>query len=144
MLKKVDDRFNYAIATAIYEGGVSVQKARVAIKVICEKLYDHIYWLEPNDILPEECSPLSKKPRSEADYERYTDILPSKKATSTYKNKKAFHQEIRAANLLMNKKDDVEVTMHYDTTSRSKIDGDWPSIISNFMSDKDECAMVTF
>ena len=88
---------------------------------------------------------LSKKPRSAADYERYTDILPSKKATSTYKNKKTLHQEIRAANLLMNKKDDVEVTMHHDTTSRSKIDGDWPSIISNFMSDnKDECAMVTF
>ena len=36
------------------------------------------------------------------------------------------------------KKIDTKVTLHFDTTSRSRIDGEWPSLILNFKSDVEE------
>ena len=33
------------------------------------------------------------------------------------------------------KKRDTRVTLHYDTTTRSRVDGEWPSLILNFLSD---------
>ena len=57
---------------------------------------------------------------------------------------KALVQEIDAANALKNKSNDTKVTLHYDTTSRSRIPGEWPGLILNFL-DKDPsvCKMFT-
>ena len=33
---------------------------------------------------------------------------------------------------LDNKSENLKVTLHYDTTSRNCIDGEWPSLILNF------------
>ena len=38
---------------------------------------------------------------------------------------------------LLNKPNDVKTTLHYDTTSRCHIDGEWPSIILNFSDGRD-------
>ena len=42
-----------------------------------------------------------------------------------------------AALALGSKSDDVKSVLHYDTTSRSKLDGDWPSIIVSFSDGRD-------
>ena len=42
-----------------------------------------------------------------------------------------------ASTALLHKRTDVKSTLHYDTTSRNSIDGEWPSITINF-ADGDE------
>ena len=55
---------------------------------------------------------------------------------------KSLHQEIQAPQALANKKEGTRVTLNYDTTSRSRVDGEWPSLILNFLSDdKQDCKM---
>ena len=52
-----------------------------------------------------------------------------------YKHKKALHQEIAAAKALGNLDEGTKVTLHYDTTSRSQVDGEWLSLLLNFLND---------
>ena len=73
-----------------------------------------------------------KRPRTADDYKMYKNVLPSSKTINTFKHKKALHQEIMAARALMNKDKNTKVTLHYDTTTRSRIDGDWPCLMLNF------------
>ena len=84
--------------------------------------------------------PRKKKPRTAEDYQLYANVLPSEKSVNNFKPKKALTQEIIAAKALFSKKETTKMTLHYDTTSRSRIEGDWPSLIFNF-KDKDplEC-----
>ena len=53
-------------------------------------------------------------------------------------------QEIIAVKALFSKKETTKVTLHDNTTSRSRIDGDWLSLMFNF-KDKDplECRMIS-
>ena len=44
-------------------------------------------------------------------------------------------QEIIAAKALHSKKGTTKVKLHFDTTKRSRVDGDWPSLIFNFKDD---------
>ena len=46
------------------------------------------------------------------------------------------YHEKEAASALRNLPSGVKVTLHYDTTSRSKIDGDWPSLILIFSDNR--------
>ena len=42
------------------------------------------------------------------------------------------------------KKDTTKITLHLETTSRTRIDGDWPCLILNFLDpDPLLCQMVT-
>jgi len=92
--------------------------------------------------IQEEDEPLNKKPRTIKDYKQYKNVLPSIKSVNTYKHLKAMHQEIEAAEALMNKDENTKVTLHYDTTSRSRIEGEWPCLILNFLnSDSSKCNM---
>ena len=63
------------------------------------------------------------------------DVLPSAK-TNEYKLLLAVQEEAETANALFNILESVKCTLHYDTTSRCKIDGDWPSIIFSFSNNK--------
>ena len=84
--------------------------------------------------------PKSKKPRTSDDYRTYKNVLPSARIVGDYKHNKALHQEIAAARALENLVDGTKVTLHFDTTGRSQIDGEWPSLILNFLSDnKNQC-----
>ena len=69
------------------------------------------------------------------DWRVYEYVLPSAKVQVDYKQGKAIQQEREAAMALYLKPDGVKSTLHYDTTSRSQIDGDWPALILIF-SDK--------
>ena len=88
--------------------------------------------------------PLSKKPRTLKDYECYRYVLPSVKSINTYKHLKAMQQEIEAGEALMKKDNQTKATLHYDTTSRSRIPGEWPCLILNFLNkDPKVCKMFT-
>ena len=51
-------------------------------------------------------------------------------------------QQITAAKAMAQKADTTRVMLHYDTTSCFWIDGEWPSIILNFLNDyKEKCCM---
>ena len=105
---------------------------------MCEKLYKHKYKLKPTlTTIPEEdepTEPVCKKPRNQEDYEVYKDVLPSAKAINSYKHK-ALPQEIDAAEALNNKEETTKTTLHYDTTQRSRIDGEWPGLLLNFLDE---------
>ena len=66
------------------------------------------------------------------DYAPYKRVLPSPRTVTDYRQFMAIQTEGVAANALYNISDDVKCHLHYDTTSRCKIDGEWPAIILNF------------
>ena len=153
--RNVDIAFKDTIATVSYRTALSVQKARVAVQAVCEKLYGHQYYLsidEQNkfksslDSIAEEeevvNQPQDKKPRRKEQYQQYKLILPSAKVVSDFKHEKAMHQEITAGKALSSVTRDIKVTLHFDTTGRSRVDGEWPALILNFLSDvKENCQM---
>ena len=61
--------------------------------------------------------------------------MPSARRVEEYKHNKALHQEIAAAKALGNLDEGTKVTLHYDTTSRSQVDGEWLSLLLNFLND---------
>ena len=69
--------------------------------------------------------------------------MPSDRSVGDFKHLKALHQEIAAAKALANVSgDETRVTLHFDTTGRSRLDGEWPSLILNFRNDdKEKCKM---
>ena len=101
-------------------------------------MYGHRYQLEREDKQrqpnTEEAvkEPVRKKPRTLKEYESYRYVLPSTTVINAYKHLKAMSQEIDAANALMQKDVHTKVTLHYDTTSRSRIPGEWPCLITIF------------
>ena len=64
-------------------------------------------------------------------------VLPSARTISDYKQMQASQVERDAAMALGSKPDDVKSVLHYDTTLRNKIDGEWPSIILSFSDGRD-------
>ena len=73
-------------------------------------------------------------PSSKADYDKYQHVLPSARTISDYKQMQASEAERNAAIALYQKPDNVKRIMHYDTTSWSSIDVEWPSIILKLSS----------
>ena len=148
-----------AICTVSYKAAISIEKARMAVQATCSILYGHKYYLTPleqsnnepslesNDEVNEEqvsssLEPITKKPRTINEYLQYKYVLPSRKVVESFKHNKAIRQEVLAAESLVEKKKDTKITLHYDSTTRSKIDGEWPSLILNFLSDqKEDCKM---
>ena len=51
---------------------------------------------------------------------------------SDHKQVLASEMETIAATMLLEKDGDTKSTIHFDTTSRSNIDGEWPSLILRF------------
>ena len=58
--------------------------------------------------------------------------MPSAKAINDYKLTLAIQTEKEAATALYNMPDDAKSTLHFDSTQKSKIDGDWPCLILIF------------
>ena len=150
------DSVRNTIATISYRTAVSVPKARVAFQTVCQKFYGHRYYLttdeqkkyEPRlEPIPEsddeaDSEPVNKKPKTAKDYEAYRYVLPGPKSVGDYKHLKALQQEISAAQALTSLEEGTRVTLHYDTTGRSRVDGEWPAIILNFLNnDKNKCHM---
>ena len=58
--------------------------------------------------------------------------MPSAKTINDYKLTLAIQTEKEAATALNNMPDDAKSTLYFDSTQRSKIDSDWPSLILIF------------
>ena len=148
-----------AIATLSYKAAMSIDKTRVAVQATCKKTYGHLNYitkeeqrkykphLERIDEVDEErndesSEPKMGKPRSSEECKNYQYILPDSRVVNEFNHQKAWLQEITAAKALAKKADTTRVMLHYDTTSRCRIDGEWPSIILNFLNDyKEKCCM---
>ena len=65
----------------------------------------------------------------------YEHVLPIAKTLNNHQHVLAIQHEKEAATALCQIQPDTKVTLHFDTTSRSKIDGGWPCLILIF-SDK--------
>ena len=85
----------------------------------------------------------SKKRRTLSQYQKdYKYVLPSAKVVSDFKHRKVLHQEIAAGKALATVEDGTRVTLHFDTTGRSRVEGEWPALILNFINeDKSKCHM---
>ena len=99
------------------------------MQAVCEILYGHKYLLNhpPLAAIPEESEtgePFNKKSRTSDDYVRYKNVSPDVKSITEYKHRKELYQEIHATNVLINNPESNKITLHYDTTSRSRIDGE--------------------
>ena len=124
-------------------------KARIAVQAVCGKLYKQTFLLEPPPLpttseIEELQEPKYRKPRRAEQCSIYKDILPSAKTVNAYIHKNSLHQEIEASKLLANKKDTTIVTLYHDLTTRSRIEGEWPCLILNFMNkNPDNCHMIS-
>ena len=74
-------------------------------------------------------------PVTTTDYKPYENVLPTTKTINDHKHQLVIQHEKEASTALFNVQEGTKVTVHYDTTQRSRIDGEWPSLILIF-SDK--------
>ena len=104
--------------------GVSVETSRKAVQITCSGLYKHsFYLLSEEQVIIEGVS---------STLENYAYLIPSARTINDHKQIQASEMERDAAVALNNKIPNVKVTIHFDTTGRSSIDGEWPSIILKF------------
>ena len=66
------------------------------------------------------------------DDQLYENVLPLAKAINEQKQTLVLQNERNAAIALRDLQSGVKVSLHYYSTSRSKIDRDWPAIILIF------------
>ena len=71
----------------------------------------------------------SNRPLSRDDYERYKFVLPSERSINRQKLSLATQCEIDAATALLDIQSGLKSTLHFDTTCRCGIDGEWVSLI---------------
>ena len=72
-----------------------------------------------------------KMPKTAEDYHDYGDIFPDEKTNAKHKHDQVLERECDVAKALMNKKSNEKVILHFDSTTRNRTDGDWPSLILN-------------
>jgi hypothetical protein len=142
---------------------LSNEAARHVFQTVCSSFYGHAYYISKEEAIENDPALAKYKssddvahppphkisrtttlstaqaakltPHSLEDWRVYEFVLPSSRVQVDYKQSKAIHQEKEAAMALYSKPNNVKSTLHYDTTSRSQIDGDWPALILIF-SDK--------
>ena len=103
-----------------------LKMARVAVQTTCNALYQHTYYLNAEDAMKdnntdeeEPVEPKAKrarKPVTKGDYKDYVYVLPSARTISDYKHLQASQVECDAAIALVDKSENLKVTLHYDTT----------------------------
>ena len=118
---------------------LSAEMGQLAVQTVCKCFYGHDFLPSPPgneaDSTDEELK--EKKPRmpvTSTEYEKYALVLPLASTITDYKQMQASQAERDAANKLLMKEAEIKCTLHYDTTSRNKIDGEWPAIIFGFSS----------
>ena len=131
--------------------GLSVEMSRLAFVIVSHYYFGVEYYLTVDDaragrsslapsttqITTDEEPPAKKRLLStKSDYIDYQYVVPSSKTISVMKQYQSLEQERKAVVSLQNKPSDVKTTLHFDTTTRSTIDGDWPAIILIFSNNQ--------
>ena len=131
--------------------------SREAVRITCETMYDDQFYTSKEEAIEKDPSlkclrketdkatliKSSKRvkvketvPHSLEEWKVYENVLPSSKTINNHKHTLAIQQEKDAATALNNISPGAKVTLHYDSTSRSKIDGDWPALILIFSNNQ--------
>ena len=74
----------------------------------------------------------SEAPISVQDYAVYENVLPSPRVLNDHKHVVAKQHEKETATALNQIESGIKGTLHFDVTSRSQIEDDWPCLILNF------------
>jgi hypothetical protein len=109
--------------------GVSTETARKCVQVVCQNLYGHRLYLTAEEQAKEEGTSLYIGNTKEKD-RKY--VIPNTRTISGHKQYLAIENETDASLALIDMPDNVKAFIHFDTTSRDNIDGEWPSIILRF------------
>ena len=127
-MRNFDENIKTALALSCSRAGIRIEQARKAFQTTSEVFFGVKYHLSQQDT---EAEPLAKKPRTSSDYNsRYTNLLPSSKVIADTKHLLAIQQERNAALAILDMSDDDCVTtLHFDATSRKRINGEWSSVI---------------
>lgn len=112
--------------------GISVETSRKAVQIVGRCLYNHQFYLSAEEQAQKEGVAVKT-----SKYDDHSFVIPSARTISEYKQLQASEMEKDAATALVTKKPEVKAIIHFDSTGRSSIDGEWPSIILRF-SDGEE------
>ena len=77
-----------------------------------------------------------KRPKSAEDYEKYKYVLPSARVINREKHLQAIQVERNCALAMLDATSEDVITVHYDTTKRRRIQGEWTSLIVQMSSGK--------
>ena len=135
--------------------GISVEMSRLAFIIVCKYYFGIVYYLDVETARKEEPTasndnthvssagdsgedPPTKKRilSSKSDYADYRFVVPSSKTISATKQFQSIEEERKAAVALYTKPENIKTTFHFDTTSRSCIDGEWPALILIFSDNR--------
>ncbi|KAK6179055.1 hypothetical protein SNE40_011501 [Patella caerulea] len=122
-----------AIASTSSKAGITVEQSRRAFQATCEVFTKDRYYLSVDDV-PKVCSEANtptnrKRPKSKEDYEKYKFVLPSARVINREKHLQAIQAERNCALAMMDADPEDVIAIHYDTTKRRRIQGDWTSLI---------------
>lgn len=98
--RKTNQEIWFVIATVSSWSRITVQKAYDAVQTVCEKLYNHKYYLKPCKASKtiankqEVYGSGSKKTKVVEEHKQYRKVLPSAKSVNEFKHRKPLHQEI--------------------------------------------------
>ena len=120
---------------------------------VFKTLYNHNYYLRKEEAIENEPSlamhkeqdlnakpskwkktnmPQKKAPPSQKQYRVYENVLPTAKTINDFKLNMTIQNETDAALAIKNMKGRGKCNLHFDSTQRSKINGDWPCLILIF------------
>ena len=146
-------RSKSACARVSVRCNISAEMSREAVRITCESMYDDEYYVSKDEAIEKDpdleyarkqvgAETLPKPPKRAKcketvphkieDWKVYENVLPSAKTINNHKHVMAIQQERDAATALNSISLTIKSTLHYDATTRSKIDGDWPALILIF------------
>jgi hypothetical protein len=143
--RKFIPKIKRALALACVDAGITPNQSRKAFKSFAKNFYGQIFYLDEAEFdavnFNSDCvelidreveEPPSKRPRSAKDFSKFAHILPSPQVVSDEKHNLAIVREGDAAKALLEKPEKSKATLHYDSTTRAKIQGEWTSLILEF------------
>ena len=107
--------------------GVSVETSRKALQIVCKDLYNHDVYLSSKEQAENEGVNVKS-----SKYDNHSYVVPSVRRITEFKQLQASEMEREAAFALFNKSTLVKSIVHFDTTGRSSLVGEWPSLILKF------------
>ena len=136
-LRVCSDKCKATCATLSAVVGISVEKSRKAFQIVCSDYYGDEVYLNKKEAEDADEGPSEEPPLKKMKNDKLKRIIASAKVINNYKHMQASQVERDAGLALLNKREFEKSTLHYDTTSRCHIDGEWPSLILSFSDGRD-------
>jgi hypothetical protein len=142
--KFFQNKVKECLALGCVDAGTTINQGRKFFVSVSRTYFGQDYVLEPQDgheIEEEgeevdethELEPPCKRPYSNEDYEkRYSNVAPSYKSVYNTMHTLAIVAECNMAVQLLEKGPDTKAALHYDTTSRRKVQGELTSLVLVF------------